>query len=403
MLDHSLRAAAILLTTSLGAQTVHVVGPGGFAQIHAAIQAATNGDVIVVQSGTYEPFTLTKDLTITAAPSATVAVVPPIVGITVLQPPTRAALVGLRFRPVIGFLYHPVQVLSGHVTMHDCVVEGTTSPATSLTVQNAAVAMQRCRIFGGPMPTGSTTVFAGGNALAVVHGSVAAVDCEFRGGQLGFDSIGVGGHALLVDDAVVHLVRCAAFAGGNSALLSTYPGGNGVHVATTSSVWIADSVVQGGNGHATAGDAAIANFGTTAVVIARTTLTAGPGNPPGPVTIGPLVTGPLLGHRSTTAPFVLGQTWQLDLRAAAGTSVLVVGSDRLAVATTIPLLAERAWLAPANLFVLGVGVTDATGALLLTLPLPTTPSLLHTTWFVQGVAGLAAPLEVSPPVGGVVR
>ena len=56
----------------------------------------------------------------------------------------------------------PVQVLSGHVTLHDCTIEGTMSPTTALTVQNAAVAMQRCRVFGGPMPTPSSAAFTGG-------------------------------------------------------------------------------------------------------------------------------------------------------------------------------------------------------------------------------------------------
>jgi hypothetical protein len=289
------------------------------------------------------------------------------------------------------------------VTLHDCVFEGVPSPATTLTVQNAHVAMQRCRVFGGAMPSIPGTPFFGGNALAVVHGSLAAVDCEFRGGDLAWDFTTQGGHGLRLDDAVAHLVRCTLVAGGNSAMLSTYPAGNGVHVATTSSVWIADSLLRGGDGHATAGNAAIVNLGATPVVLARTTLQAGPGVPPGPLSIGPLGTGPLLGHGSTVGPFVLGQPWTLDYLAAAGTSILVVCSDRLAVAAPTALLAERAWLAPANLAVVAIGVTGANGLLSLSLPVPNTPALLHATCYTQGVAGLATPLEVSPPVGGVVR
>src|SRR5262245_39676927 len=94
-------AAMALLASSLAAQPVHLVGPGGFAQIQAAINAAANGDVIVIQGGTYLPFTLTKDLTLTAAPGATVDVQPPISFTPVpmvLQPVTAAKIVGLRFR-----------------------------------------------------------------------------------------------------------------------------------------------------------------------------------------------------------------------------------------------------------------------------------------------------------------
>ena len=51
-----------LLGASLAAQTVHTVGPGGFAQIHEAIAAASPNDVIQVHAGTYEAFTLDKPL-----------------------------------------------------------------------------------------------------------------------------------------------------------------------------------------------------------------------------------------------------------------------------------------------------------------------------------------------------
>jgi regulator of RNase E activity RraA len=64
-----------LFAGTLAAQTVHLVGPGGFATIQAAISAAANGDVVVIQSGSYTAFTLAKDLTLTAAPGAIVDIV----------------------------------------------------------------------------------------------------------------------------------------------------------------------------------------------------------------------------------------------------------------------------------------------------------------------------------------
>ncbi len=46
----------------------------GFAagEVQNAITAASPGDIVVVQAGTYNPFTLNKDLTVTAAPGAIV-------------------------------------------------------------------------------------------------------------------------------------------------------------------------------------------------------------------------------------------------------------------------------------------------------------------------------------------
>ena len=394
----------LLLATSLAAQTVHQVGPGAFAQIQTAINAASNGDTLVVQSGTYQPFTLAKDLTITAAPGANVDVVSTIPALTLLQPPTQARLVGLRFRPLFPVIPHLVRVLGGHVAISDCTIDsGVLSPVfPALLVQNARVAMQRCAVFGGLMPTG-TAAMTGADAVRVVNASLAAVDCTFQGGDLSWDFSGPGGHGLHVDSADVHLVRCNVLAGGNSPLVAGNAAGDGVHVASSSHVWIADSLVRGGDGHATAGSAAIRNLGSQPMVIARTTLLPGPGSPPGPTTVGPVGSGPLLGHGTTTPGPVLGTAWTVDYLGTPTTPVLAVWSDRLDAVALPPLLAQTAWLPLANFAIAAGGVTDAGGALPFVFPLPATPALLHLAFFMQGVSGLALPLAVSPPVGGVLR
>ncbi len=48
---------SLLLLGSLGAQTTHLVGPGGFALISHAIAVANPGDVLPVTPGNYDPFT----------------------------------------------------------------------------------------------------------------------------------------------------------------------------------------------------------------------------------------------------------------------------------------------------------------------------------------------------------
>jgi AraC-like DNA-binding protein len=66
--------AAFALATSVAAQTKHVVGPGGFATIDAAITAASPGDFVLVQPGSYAGFRATKSVTIRAASLGTVFV-----------------------------------------------------------------------------------------------------------------------------------------------------------------------------------------------------------------------------------------------------------------------------------------------------------------------------------------
>lgn len=399
----------VLFATSIAAQAVHVVGPGGFAQIQQAIAAAANGDVVEIQSGAYSAFTLAKDLTLTAAPGAVVDILPPAnftPNVTVFQPPTLAKVAGIRFR-ALGLQVAPcqTQVNGGTVHFADCAFESRQlqlPPLAALLVQNAAVAMQRCVVIGGG--TASFGAGVGCDGLSAVHASIAAVDCLFLGGHLHWDFTGRGGHGVLVDDSNVHLANCIAVGGDNSFLIPSFPAGTGVHVATESRVWLADCQMRGGNGHTYAGGggSGLVNLGATAALEARSSLFGGPGTPPGASVVGPLATAPLLGLDSTTAAITIGAAWTIRYRTAPATPVLALFSDRLSP-SVLPLVAEPVWL-PVNAFaVADLGVTDPNGLLTFTFVVPATPSLLHASCFVQAYAGVTLPLEAAPPVGGAVR
>lgn len=396
------------LTSTAGAQTVHVVGPGGFPQIQPAINAASPGDVVVVQAGTYDAFTLTKDLTLTAAPGAVVDVQTTTIftnSVTIVQPPGMATVTGLRFRTLL-YAAAQTRVLGGTVHFADCAFESSPGfmPALpALVVQNANVALQRCVVLGGGVPTttggGSG---AGCNAMTVDSGTVAATDSLFLGGNIHWDFLGHGGHAIAASAADVHLANCIVIGGGNDPLISYHVPGSGVHVEAGSRVWLADCQVVGGDGRTVGGGAAVENLGTTPVVVARSTLLGGPGAPIGPSVIGPLTTGPLLGLSGTTAPITLGAAWTVGYRAAPATPVLVLASERIEPSSS-PLVAEPVWL-PTNAFVVAAaGVTDASGVVAFAFAVPPTPSLLHASWFVQGFAGTTLPLRTTPAVGGSVR
>ena len=410
MLRFALAPSFLLLEGALFAQAVLNVGPGGFAQIQTAINAAANGDVIVIQTGTYQPFTLTKDLTLTAAPGAAVEVLSPVspfAGPTIVQPNSLATLTGLRFRaPVLAIVPSDVRVLGGTVHFADCVFESSRTTLIAppgLLVQDANVALQRCLVFGGGI---DGTVLpgsgAGSDGLAAVHAKVAAVDCAFFGGNLGWDWTGHGGHGVLVDDSDVHLANCLAVGGSNDGINPGWPPGDGVHIATPSHVWLADCDLHGGVGHGHVGGAGLANTGGGAANEARSTFVGGPGVPAGPAVIGPLATSALLGFIGTTPPVVLGTTWTIVHRTAPGTPVLALWSGALAPAV-LPLVDEPAWLPASAFAAAGAGVTDASGQLVFTFAVPANPTLLHAPVFVQSFAGAVLPLAASPPVGGVIR
>lgn len=402
--------AIALLATSLCAQTVHVVGPGGFAQIQQAINAASNGDVVVIQSGTYQSFTLSKDLTLTAAPGAVVDVAPWMIFapcVTVFQPPALAKVTGIRFRTAPSLLAAcHTRVDGGMVYFADCAFESSPtqlSEDAALRAQNARVALQRCVLVGGGATPAGAAHGVGCSGLSALHASIAAADSLFLGCNLGWDFVGHGGHGVLVDDSDVHLANCIAVGGDNASLSTSWSPGNGVHVVSTSRVWLADCQLRGGNAYFFgAGGSGLVNLGTTAAQQARSSFFGGPGTPPGAPVIGPLVTAPLLGLMGTTPPITIGAPWSIGYRTAPATPVLALFSDALST-SVLPLVTEPVWL-PANAFaVAGLGVTDPNGVVTFTFVVPSTPSLLHASCFVQAFAGVTLPLEAAPPVGGVVR
>jgi len=407
------RLPTVVLVTALcagkpGAQTVHMVGPGGFAQIQAAINAAANGDVVVIQSGTYAAFTLAKDLTLTAAPGAIVDVSTTTIltaGVTVLQPPTSARLAGLRFRASTLLAPFATRVLGGTVYCEDCAFESQRygfAPAPGLLVQNARVALQRCVLIGGGVASIGAGSGAGYDGMQVVNASVAAVDCLFLGGNLAWDFIGRAGHGVLVDGADVQLANCFVAGGDNAATNPVWPPGDGVRVASPARVWIADCAVRGGNGHTSPGGTGFANLGTAAAQEARSTFVGGAGTPSGASVVGSLASAPLLGLAGPTPPLVLGATWTIGLVTTPATPVLALWSDRLAISLQ-PIVVEPVWLPIAAFAVAGAGLTDANGLLTFSFAIPSTASLLHAACFVQAFGGLALPLEAAPPVGGTIR
>ena len=86
-------AVATLAAAVLPGQATLLVGPGGYAQITAAIAAAAPVDIVLVQPGVYDMFLLMKGLTIRAtAPGAeaVLASTAPLGSANTLWPPAGA-------------------------------------------------------------------------------------------------------------------------------------------------------------------------------------------------------------------------------------------------------------------------------------------------------------------------
>ncbi len=210
--------AVLTCATAVAAQTTHLVGPGGFAQIRDALAVAAAGDRIDVQPGIYAHFTAALGVTIRALVPGTVRIeyfaqlAPPgcssspaclaSEGPTRIAPPAGQVVhcIGLAFRPTtvpLGFLAlrHRVVVSSGTATFTDCTLQ--CDGLDALQVDNARVHLQGCTLasLGTGLPgcalaattanvTAVATTFAGAPSASLPGSAVRLRSAELQGSQL---------------------------------------------------------------------------------------------------------------------------------------------------------------------------------------------------------------------------
>lgn len=401
-----LRSAVFaLLSAAAVAQNVLQVGPGGYAQIRDAIVAALPGDVIEVAGGAYQPFLLDKALTVRAQPGARVAVLPNLASATQLRPPagTVARIARIEFRnPWPFFLASSTSVDRGTVWFEECIFEAPpTLDVGALGVFGAAVVLRRCVLVGHNWVN---SLSGQGNAgLRAENAYVGATDCQFHGSHTGVDTLGNGGEGVRALNSVVHLVACRLQGGSRPDCLGTNPLGPGLRVGGTSTVWLADCSVVGGNDGCAGGAGAIGLVNASAVPVqhARTSIQGGTGTSVGAATSGPVVVAPLLGAVGAAAALVRGQAWSVDYRTEPNWPVAVVVGEGLERRAD-PQVVQPVWLPAGGFGLLAVLVADAQGAATYATSVPASPVLLGAGLWVEAVSGVGLPLQTVPAVGGLV-
>ena len=68
-----------------------------------------------------------------------------------------------------------------------------------------------------------------------------------------------------------------------------------------------------------------------------------------------------------------------------------------------PVLAQPTWLGTNDDFLLALLPADASGAAVGNFPIPNNTAFTNLRLWFEGISGTTLPLEVSPPVGGLVR
>jgi hypothetical protein len=223
------------VTAHAGVIVVAQDGSGDATQINQAILLASDGDTLLVRSGTYAPFVVPNlALEIVADEGASVAIhgYCAVTGLAADKTVLLSGLTAVAQLPVHYGLY--LQGNQGSVRVLDCNFAGYAAPE------------QGCEEFGDTEP--------GGDAVYVDHcNDVAMTTCTVVGGDASdsdsyycLDTGGKGGHGVYVSSSSVTLYDCGVTGGAGGT--SGYGGFGGAGVwLVASELFAAGRKLQGGD------------------------------------------------------------------------------------------------------------------------------------------------------------
>lgn len=371
--------ASAVAVVSARAQTVLTVGPGGFPSIPAALAVASPGAIVAIAPGTYPAFACRVGVTL--RPTGPGAVVidlvsgnpfPPIGTSMQFAAPAGQTIhvVGLAFLlPAAGTFpsAHPEVLVASDAVFEDCTLAASQGFANgSLRVGWGAVAHLQ-------------NVTSQGPALRV-EGIATASQCAFRGAW----SLGLPMAAARIDGRL-H-ASDSVFVGGSS---STQAGGAGVDAFAAGQLFATDCTIQRGAGIGPS--CAVVGAGAVGLVrVASNTPACLPA--PAPSGLGAQRAGPV----------VRGGTLAIGYRAE---PIVPVGVHLSHAIASVPLpFTTQPWGAPlGGSFEVAFGLTDAGGQATFAFAIPNLAALAGLPVWLHGWSGWAFPLDVAPPVGGLVR
>lgn len=368
--------SALPLTGALVAQATHLVGPGGFATINAALAVAAPGDVLLLQPGSYPGYQATIGVTLRAVTAGTVTVAS-----STVQCPAPQSM------HLLDITQEALFVSNSVCTLDACQVTPLTTGGASLSASNSRMHIRGCTV---GTPGAPYTGFGSPSGLFAAGSVVSATDSVFRGRDRDSSFGAPGGPAIDLFGGTFHGSNLTAQGGSGLSNTASVPG-NAVR-ASAASVWISDSTLLGG----TATDLGVpwqCPVVATVGGLARCTLTPSNCAPAIPVA------EPLVGAHCPASP-AAGAPLQLELRVEPNGFVGVFASLGLQ-SLQLPELVQPAALDLATLFPLAVLVADGSGLATGSWLLP--PGTSDRQLWLQAVTPGSPPLQLGPLVGGVVR
>jgi len=368
-------ASAILLATGASAQSVFVVapvpGPGVFStDIQPAINAAADGDLVLVKAGSYTGFTMNAKGVSVVADSGASVVVNGLVFLTQISASQRALLQGLTVKGDNALPAITAQIVTGPLWIESCNVTGgvrSSSGLVGVSVNSCpSVVIERCVITGGNGGAGGM-IAKGAPALHVAASAVTVSDTQCFGGS-----------------------GAVTFSGGGDAGF----GGPGLRVLPGSIfVFASGSTFKGGNGAAaappqfTGGDGAPGINTEADVTLLQCTVTPGVSahalpQPP-PIILGGAGTATTLPgvarHFSTTSPKREGQTTTITAGGVGGELAGFLFSPSPGPLALLIPFAGTLEIAAASADAFGLGAIPAGGSLATPIVLPSLPAALQST------------------------
>jgi hypothetical protein len=380
-------AFVIWLAGSAAAQSVFVVAPvagaGVFAtDIQAAVDAAGNGDLVLVRAGSYSGFTVDgKGVSVVADAGAAVEANGRVL-VRNISAAQRVLLQGLTIHgddlvPALVTLNDP-----GPVWIQSCDVTGGTRSGPGLVAISVnscpSVAIERCTMTGGDAVTGGPTNM-GGPALHVANSKVAVSDSQCFGGKGAATASaggGFGGSGLRVLTGSV-FASGTSFHGGEGAVPAPpqFPGGvGGAGINTEGAVTLLECAVTGGAGFPDSPPTVIGSAASVTVL-------------PGAA-----------GHFSITSPVREGEVMTIAAGGAPGQSAWFLFSPTPApVLLLLPFKGALVLPAGAPAFVLGT--IPAGGTLSAPVLMPSLPAALQsaTVWCQSIFFPPSAHAVIGPP------
>lgn len=343
----NLLSLVMIAITSAPAFAGHVrilnaAGDRSFLEIQSAIDAADDGDVLLVADGSYSSFIVDgKSLAILGVPGSTAVVHGEV---QVRNVAGNAVLCRLTFAG--GYLTMYVTNCAGHVWFRDCVmsppVYGNIGRPGAWVYNCAHVVFSASTLIGGDGGDNFQSYhdgWSGGDGLFTSQSSVALYDCTLRGGRggTGDENGGPGGAGCTNYGPWVFTSRCNLQGGdgGNPTYGGCGPGGHGISSESPASTYALDDQISGG----------LSNCGSSH---------ASP-------TFGNVQT--LSGARSVQADFVHSDQspWTVHAEGTPGDSVYLMEGLAPELRLALAFLGVRLVPSPVPLSIAPLGVIPATG------------------------------------------